>query len=96
MAEAVEESLAICCFITPEFQQSRYCKMELEYANQLNKPIIPCFVTNFQPKKWLGLLTAGLIRYDFSNDLNAIVLEQLIRYVKQDILKVRSNVSSST
>lgn len=95
MAEAVEESLAVCCFITPEYQESKYCKMELEYASKLNKPIIPCFLTDFQPRKWLGLLTAGLIYYDFSNDSSDVIVDQLIRYVKKDILKNKIKVSHS-
>jgi hypothetical protein len=95
MAEAVEESLAVCCFITPEYQKSKCCKMELEYAHKLDKPIIPCFLTNFQPRKWLGILTAGLIYYDFSNDSYDIVVNQLIQHVKQNILKVKTRVPSS-
>lgn len=96
MAEAVEGSLGICCFITPEYQQSKYCKMELEYANKLNIPIMPCYLTDFQPSKWLGILTAGLIHYNFFNDSYDAVLISLIRYVKRDILKVKSRVSTGT
>ena len=96
MAEAVEDSLAVCCFLTPEYQESKCCKMELKYANDLDKPIIPCFLTDFQPKKWLGLLTAGLIRYNFSDDMNAGALNALIRYIQRDILKVQVKLPSST
>ncbi|CAF1231495.1 unnamed protein product [Rotaria sordida] len=88
MAEAVEGSAAVCCFITPEYQESRCCKMELTYAHELNKTIIPCFLTKFQPKRWLGFITAGLIYYDFSNGFYGTVLNQLMHYVKRDILKV--------
>jgi len=95
MAEAVEDSLAVCCFITPEYQESKCCKMELKYANDLNKPIIPCFLTDFQPRKWLGILTAGLIRYNFSGDVKDNVLNPLIHYIKRDILKVKSKLPSS-
>lgn len=95
MAEAVEESLAVCCFATPEYQESKYCKMELEYANKLNKPIIPCFLADFQPRKWLGILTAGLIYYNFSNDSSDVVVNQLIQHVQQNILKRKINIPSS-
>jgi len=95
MAEAVEESLAVCCFITPEYQESKCCKMELEYAHKLDKPIIPCFLTDFQPRKWLGILTAGLICYRFFNDSYDTVLKQLTSYVKRDILRVKKIVPSS-
>lgn len=94
MAEAVEDSLAVCCFITPEYQESKCCAMELKYANDLEKPIIPCFLTDFRPRKWLGFLTAGLTRFDFSHDVNDEVLKQLVRYIKRDILKVKSKTSS--
>jgi hypothetical protein len=94
MAEAVEDSLAVCCFITPEYQESKFCKMELKYANDLNKPIIPCFLTDFQPRKWLGIITAGLIRYNFSGAVKDDVLNTLIRYIQRDILKVKVKRSS--
>ena len=96
MAEAVEDSIAVCCFLTPEYQESKCCKMELKYANDLNKPIIPCFLTDFQPRKWLGLLTAGLIRYSFFNEVKEGALNSLIRYIQRDILKVEVIPSSST
>ena len=95
MAEAVEDSLAVCYFITPEYQESKYCEMELKYANQLNIPIIPCFLTDFKPRKWLGLLTAGIIRYDFSNDVPGAYLNSLVCYIKKDILKIKSSTSNN-
>ena len=95
MAEAVENSCAVCCFITPEYQESKYCKMELEYAHELEKPIIPCRLEDFQPRRWLGILTAGLIFYDFSSTLQESVLNQLIYHVQKDILKVKEKSTSS-
>ena len=88
MAKAVQQSYAVCYFLTPQYQESKCCKKELEYADELNIPRIPCYLTKFNPRDWLGLLTAGRIHYDFSNDSYDTVLNQVIRYIKQDILKL--------
>ncbi|CAF1497161.1 unnamed protein product [Adineta ricciae] len=62
IATAVENASCLICFMTLEFQQSDYCKLELQYAKKRNIPIIPLkLVQNWEPSSWLGLITAGLI-----------------------------------
>ncbi|UJR13104.1 hypothetical protein I4U23_000128 [Adineta vaga] len=44
MAEAIEKSAAIICFLTPEYQATSGCERELTYAANLRKPLIPIIV----------------------------------------------------
>ena len=41
MAEGVANSAAVVSFLTPEYEESENCKLELKYAKQLSKPIVP-------------------------------------------------------
>ena len=41
MAEGVGNSAAVVSFLTPEYEESENCKLELKYAKQLVKPIVP-------------------------------------------------------
>ena len=64
MAVAVQNSIVVCCFMTPEYQESRNCRLELEYAHTLKKRIIPCMLSDkngkkWTPSDWLGLITTG-------------------------------------
>ncbi len=41
--------------MTPEYQESDFCKQELQYAKQCNIPIIPLKLEeNWNPRGWLG------------------------------------------
>ncbi|CAF1131014.1 unnamed protein product [Rotaria sp. Silwood1] len=55
IAEAVENSSCFVCFMTPDYQESDFCKQELQYAKQCNIPIIPLKLEeNWSPTSWLG------------------------------------------
>ena len=63
MAEAIEESFVVIPFLTPQYQESTNCKLELNYAHNQNKLIVPVMVEpNWQPKRWLGFLSASVGR----------------------------------
>ncbi|UJR29810.1 hypothetical protein I4U23_017354 [Adineta vaga] len=78
LAEGVENCCLIICFLTPEYQASVYCKKELTYASELQKPIISCLLgsndktTKWKPSQWLGLTIADLLYLNFTkvNDDN--------------------------
>ncbi|UJR24612.1 hypothetical protein I4U23_005987 [Adineta vaga] len=96
MAEAVENSLAVCFFMTPEYQKSKNCKRELEYADKLEIPVISCRCrADFKPSGWLGLIAAGLVSYDFRDlsdkPVNA-TMNKLINYIQRSILKIAPTV----
>ena len=68
MAEGVEKAAVVCCFMTPKYQESDNCRLELEYACKKRKRIIPCMLGDgndktgkkWEPTSWLGFLTAAL------------------------------------
>ncbi|CAF1291775.1 unnamed protein product [Rotaria magnacalcarata] len=66
ISEAIENSACFVCFMTPEYQQSDFCKQELQYAKACKIPIVPLkLVKNWEPTSWLGFITAGLLWLDF-------------------------------
>ncbi len=68
MDESIENSAAVCFFITSEYQTSKICRKELEYAEKLEIPLILCRCrTNLKPSGWVGLICGGLIWYDFTD-----------------------------
>ena len=65
MAKGVQNAAVVCCFLTPEYQMSRNCRSELEYARTVEKRIIPCMLNvktgnKWTPSDWLGIVIAGL------------------------------------
>ncbi|CAF3444310.1 unnamed protein product [Rotaria socialis] len=79
MAEAVNGASVVCCFMTPEYENSPNCELELQHAQNLRKRIIPCMVSNRKiwkpsPSKWLALITGSIIALDFSNTSEANIL----------------------
>ena len=73
MNKAVEDTEVVCCFVTPEYQDSIHCKNELQYAKEKKKDIIPCMIgdeenKNWKPTDWLQFLTADLPYIDFRED----------------------------
>ena len=78
MAEAVSKSSIVCCFITPEYEKSLSCKLELQHAQTCGKRIIPCMAIDRKkwkpsPSSWLGLITNSIIAIDFSDPSEAII-----------------------
>ncbi|CAF0889773.1 unnamed protein product [Adineta ricciae] len=61
MADGIENAAVVCCFLTPDYQKSENCKLELQYAKKRGKRIIPCMLgdKSWKPSSWLGLITAG-------------------------------------
>ena len=66
MAAGVENAVAICCFLTPKYQDSVACKDELTYAKEQGVCIIPIrLVANWKPTGWLGFTITGHKWIDF-------------------------------
>ena len=61
MAEGIENAAVVCCFMTPDYQKSENCKLELQYAKKRGKRIIPFMLgdKSWKPSSWLGLITGG-------------------------------------
>ncbi|CAF1436813.1 unnamed protein product [Rotaria sp. Silwood1] len=96
MAEAVENSAAVCFFMTPKYQSSKSCRKELEYAEKLEIPLIPCRCrVDFKPSGWLGIISAGLLWYDFRDLSDKPVnntMNKLIKYIQMNIFKTTPTV----
>ncbi|CAF1438264.1 unnamed protein product [Adineta ricciae] len=72
IAQGIEQSTAVLCFLSEEYFQSKSCRQEFVYANDsLKKPIVPILIKSFQPKGWLGIRMTGLkyIRFKDENQL---------------------------
>ena len=82
MAEGVENSSIVCCFMTADYQKSENCQLELQYAKTRRKRIIPCMLADrkvWKPSDWLGLITASEIAIDFKDHSD----EQLLLKAKE-------------
>ena len=72
MAEAVENAMVICPFMTEAYQKSESCELELNYARDCQVQIVPCMVQKqatdggrYKASGWLGVITAGKLWTDF-------------------------------
>ena len=68
LVDGVENAVLICCFVTPDYEKSENCKLEVEYAQKRGKPLIPCNLGNastWKPTAWLRSITGGNIWIDF-------------------------------
>ena len=85
MAAGVENAEAICCFLTPKYQDSVACKDELTYAKERGVCIIPIrLVANWKPTGWLGFSITGHKWIDFRDiDINMdLRIQQLIMEIQ--------------
>jgi hypothetical protein len=85
MAAGVENAVAICCFLTPKYQDSVACKDELTYAKEQGVCIIPIrLVVNWKPTGWLGFTITGHKWIDFRDiDTNIdLRMQQLIAEIQ--------------
>ncbi|CAF2936716.1 unnamed protein product [Rotaria sp. Silwood2] len=102
MAAAVENSKAVCFFLSKDYQDSRACKKELQYADELEKPLIPCrLLRDWKPSGWLGLINTGLKWYDFRDfDDNTkkqkiqSSTEELIRFIQVAFFSSKDEIDS--
>ncbi|CAF1476543.1 unnamed protein product [Adineta ricciae] len=89
MAEAVENASIVCCFMSPEYQESENCQLELTYAERQRKHIIPCIVADkyeWRPSNWLGLITSRLlyIHFDPHSEQNIdLKANELVQRIKE-------------
>lgn len=82
LAGAVENSKNILVCMSTEYSKSIQCRLELEYAFELHRRIIPIKVEKFRPDGWLRLILSGLLYHDFSkNDFNESY-KQLYEHIK--------------
>ncbi len=64
MAEGVSNAAVVVCFMSQKYQDSENCKLELRFAKQTGKAIVPVLTDQspgWRASGWLGLITAGLL-----------------------------------
>ncbi|VDK32244.1 unnamed protein product [Taenia asiatica] len=67
MAIAVERAFAVCILYSEAYKRCPNTRMEAQYAQKLDKPMIFCRVEQgYLPGGWLGVLTARQTYIDFS------------------------------
>ena len=60
MAAGVQGAACVICFMTPAYQDSANCKLELKFAQQSGVPVLPVMMAaDYTPSGWLGIITAG-------------------------------------
>ncbi|XP_072036783.1 uncharacterized protein [Amphiura filiformis] len=64
MAEAVDGASVILLCYSKEYQRSKSCKKEAQYASYKGKPIIPLKFDDHKPDGWLGLLICSVLYHD--------------------------------
>lgn len=68
MSGAVEEASVVVICMSSKYQASKNCQREFEYAQVLNKKMIPIKLEKgFQPAGALGLITAGKFYINFTD-----------------------------
>ncbi|CAF3715026.1 unnamed protein product [Adineta steineri] len=89
LAEGVENAAVVCCFMTPNYEKSYFCQLELQYAQKRQKRIIPCMLTDtkvWKPSDWLESITKDLVPIDFHDvsELSAMQekVEELIHRIE--------------
>ncbi|CAF3704290.1 unnamed protein product [Rotaria socialis] len=96
MNSTVDAAEIVCCFMTPEYQDSINCKNELQYAREKKKHIIPCMIGDKQnkqwkPTDWLEFTVTGLNYIDFQEES-----DQNIRLKAEELINRIANQYSTT
>ena len=70
MAEGVQTAFAVVCFMNQAYQESENCRLELKFARQLGRPIVPVLLEPepWRATGWLGIVTAGLLWVPLSDN----------------------------
>jgi len=73
MAQSIENSCALVCFMTEGYEKSSNGEKELTYADSTGVRVIPCLLQErvgggeqYRPTGWLGFLTSNLLYVDFT------------------------------
>ncbi|RNA36713.1 hypothetical protein BpHYR1_013375 [Brachionus plicatilis] len=110
MAKAIEESICILMGMTEKYKMSPNCRLEAEYAVQLNKPIIPLILQNgYKPDGWYFFLEFFTAKNDFFFkffrlgiilgakifvNFNKYTFDECIRRVLVELSKVKNDLDN--
>lgn len=99
MIEAIDNACFVCCFLNANYEESPFCKLELEYAKKLKKGIASCILVDkhqWRPtkSKWLDLAIRSTQLFDFSSSSEEFLmrqLQQLILIIDYGLLDSQEN-----
>ncbi|PAA70351.1 hypothetical protein BOX15_Mlig005761g3 [Macrostomum lignano] len=67
MANGIEGSSVVLMCITRLYNESNNCRLEVEYAHECGKKLIPLLLEpKYRTNGWLGFLTLAELRYDLT------------------------------
>lgn len=82
MAAGVTNALCVVCFMSAEYEGSENCRLELQFAKQTCRPIIPAIMTKgYAASGWLGIVTAGSLWVPLFQNINNGI-EQLAHQIR--------------
>jgi hypothetical protein len=97
MASAIENSECVLMCITEKYKQSPNCRLEAEYAVNLNKPIIPLIMQkSYKADGWLGLIMGSKIFVDFTKYDYQECIKRLLKELTPFIDQHKKNSSTTT
>ena len=89
LAKGVENAAIVCCFLTPDYEKSDICKLELQYVRKRDIQIIPCMLTDtnvWKPSDWLKPIMGQLEYIDFYDASDSNIrskVKELIDRIKE-------------
>ncbi|CAK8688154.1 unnamed protein product [Clavelina lepadiformis] len=102
MGRAVNNAHVVLMFTSSNYERSANCQSEANYAKDLKKKIIPIRVKKgYEPNPKIGMMTAGLLYYDFSkgsfddnfnqllHEIESIAGIEMTRKVETKLLKMK-------
>jgi len=103
MASAVENSFVVLMAVNEQYYQSRYCRLEAEYAMERNKASIPMLMqSGYKAAGWLGLINGSKFQVDFNKHQFDDAFHLLIREIEAVRISLgidgydKMNISAST
>ena len=95
MAEGVQGAACIICFMSPAYQESANCKLELKFAQQSGVPIVPVMMqANWRASDWLGIITAGALWTPLYNDFETGI-KGIISQMEKSVAPAPTNTHGS-
>lgn len=87
MATAVEQAHTVLVFVSRGYSESGPCRMELQYAKQLKRRIVPVIVEpGYKASGWLALAISGLLYFEITRSPRSLgeLLEDVEKQASAD------------
>ena len=84
LADGVENAAVVCCFITADYEKSKKCKYELQYAKKRGRIIIPCLLDDTkvcEQSDWLTPIIKDLYHISLDESDMQSTATEIIHYI---------------